>query len=152
MALWLITRESLNRLLNLRFLQELGICPELSRCCICQEILRTSELATCVIVFTYSTDISVISCPWWHTCTFTVIPFPVKREAPRVVYTFCWIQNNEHHSPRTSISPLSSQTFKAFVVFFFALFPSLIKTQNFANIVLLQTVNLRDILAFQVVP
>jgi hypothetical protein len=64
----------------------------------------------------------------------------VKREAPRVVYTFCWIQNNEHHSPRTSISSLSSQTFNALVVFFFVLFPSLIKTQNFSNVVLLQTV------------
>jgi len=69
-------------------------------------------------------------CPWWHTCTFTIIPFPVKREAPRVLYAVCWIQNNEHIAPRTSISPLSLQTLNVFVFCFFVFFSNLIKTQK----------------------
>jgi len=76
---WLFDRlpaKGLNRLLNLRFVQKLGFCPLLSRCCTCQEVLRTS------VVLTYYTGISFTSCPWWHTCTSTVIPFSVKREAP----------------------------------------------------------------------
>jgi len=62
------------------------------------------------------------------------------RSAP-VLCTVSLLQNNEHQSPRTNISPFSLQAFNIFVVCFFVFLPSLIKTHNFSNpVLLLQTV------------